>query len=203
MLKKEFSEELGKKLKGLPKDEIEERIAFYGEMIDDRMEEGLSEDEAVAGVGDVDDIAKQIVADVPLSKIVKEKIKPKRKMRAWEIVLLVLGSPVWIAILLSLFAVVLSLYIVWWAMVVCFWCCFAVFAAAFFGGIGASVLFICQGHTAAGVFMIGASVLCAGLAIFTFFGCKAATKGALILTKKIAVGIKNALIGKDRKEDKS
>ncbi len=61
-------------------------------MIDDRMEEGLSEDEAVSAVGFVDEIVAQIVADIPLTKLVKEKTKLKKRLRAWEIVLLVLGA---------------------------------------------------------------------------------------------------------------
>ena len=45
MRKQEFLAQLRKALSGLPQDEIEERLTFYGEMIDDRMEEGLSEEE--------------------------------------------------------------------------------------------------------------------------------------------------------------
>ena len=45
MTKNEFISRLRARLSGLPKDEIRERLAFYGEMIDDRIEEGLSEEE--------------------------------------------------------------------------------------------------------------------------------------------------------------
>ena len=38
MNKSEFLEELRKGLAGLPKDDVEERLTFYGEMIDDRIE---------------------------------------------------------------------------------------------------------------------------------------------------------------------
>ena len=47
MTKKEFLAKGRKALSHLPKEELEERLAFYGEMIDDRMEEGLSETDAV------------------------------------------------------------------------------------------------------------------------------------------------------------
>ena len=95
MNKQEFLSELRSVLSGLPQDDIEERIAFYGEMIDDRMEEGLTEEEAVAEAGNINEIKTQIVADIPLQKLVKEKVKPKRALRGWEIVLIVLGFPVW------------------------------------------------------------------------------------------------------------
>ena len=56
MLKTEFLEQLRAGLAGLPQEDIDGRVAFYSEMIDDRMEEGLSEEEAVAGAGKISDI---------------------------------------------------------------------------------------------------------------------------------------------------
>lgn len=94
MNKQEFLTELRKGLSGLPQDDIEERLAFYGEMLDDRIEEGLSEDAAVAEIGDAEEIVRQTVADIPLAKLAKERIKPKRRLKAWETVLLILVSPV-------------------------------------------------------------------------------------------------------------
>ena len=43
--KQEFLLQLREKLSGLPQADIDERVAFYGEMIDDRVEEGLTEEE--------------------------------------------------------------------------------------------------------------------------------------------------------------
>lgn len=48
MLKEEFLAQLRGGLAGLPQEDLEERLAFYSELLDDRMEEGLSEAEAVA-----------------------------------------------------------------------------------------------------------------------------------------------------------
>ena len=45
MTKKEFLSGLRKKLSGLPQEDSEERLNFYSEIIDDRVEEGLSEEE--------------------------------------------------------------------------------------------------------------------------------------------------------------
>lgn len=44
MSKEEFLTRLRSALAGLPQNEVNERIAFYGEMIDDRMEEGATGD---------------------------------------------------------------------------------------------------------------------------------------------------------------
>jgi uncharacterized membrane protein len=51
MTKQEFIDALRHKMAGLPKDDIEDRVAFYTEMIDDRVEDGLSEEQAVAEIG--------------------------------------------------------------------------------------------------------------------------------------------------------
>ena len=85
MSKQQFLAELRTALAGLPQDDIEERLNFYGEMIDDRMEEGLTESEALEGIGSVSDIAEQTLAEIPLTKLVKERIAPKRSLRGWEI----------------------------------------------------------------------------------------------------------------------
>ena len=77
MNKEQFLDELRRELSGLPREDIEERIAFYEEMIADRMDEGMSEKEAVSGIGSVEEIARQIMSEIPLTKLVKEKVRPK------------------------------------------------------------------------------------------------------------------------------
>ena len=195
MNKSDFLVALSFKLKGLPEEDIEERIAFYSEMIDDRIEEGATEAEAVADIGSPEEIARQTIEEYPLARLVKKKMKPKRRLRAWETVLLVLGSPVWLPLLISVFAVVLALYVVLWTAIICLWATFASFVGAAFGGIASGIIFIIEGNVLSGAAMIGAGIFLAGLAIFVFFGCRAATKGIILLTKKLALSIKNCFIG--------
>ena len=197
MNKEDFLLQLQSGLSGLPQDDIDERIAFYSEMIDDRIEEGLSEEEAVAAAGTVDDIVSQTVADIPLYKLVKEKTKNKRGLRAWGIVLIILGFPVLFPLLIAAFCVLLSAYIVIWAVMISLWAVEASFIAGALGGIAAGIVYICTGNTPQGFLLIGAALMLAGLSIFLFFGCVAATKGAAILTKKIALKIKSLFIGKE------
>ena len=45
--------------------------------------------------------------------------------------------------------------------------------------------------------MLGAALLIAGLSLFMFFGCVAASKGILKLTKKAGVGVKAMFIRKE------
>ena len=197
MNKQDFIASLRTSLSGLPKQDVEDRLNFYSEMIDDRIEEGLTEQEAVSAIGSVETVSSQIVADIPLSKIAKEKIKSKRGLRAWEILLLALGSPIWLSLLIAAFAVLFSLYVSIWSVIVSLWAVFASLVACAAGGIIAGIIFIVVGNVLTGVCMIGTALVCAGLSIFGFFGCKVATKGLLCLTKKLALGIKKCFVKKE------
>ncbi|MBQ9551224.1 MAG: DUF1700 domain-containing protein, partial [Clostridia bacterium] len=90
MNKQAFLDRLRDGLSGLPREDVEERLTFYGEMIDDRTEDGLSEEEAVAEIGSVDAIVSQLMEETPVPSPDEEPLRPKRRLRAWEIVLLVL-----------------------------------------------------------------------------------------------------------------
>lgn len=197
MNKVDFLEGLRNGLKGYPQDDVDERLAFYSEMIDDRMEEGLAEEEAVEELGPVDRIVSQIVSDIPLQKLVKEKIKPKRRMRAWEIVLLVVGAPLWIPLLMVAFVLLLVVYVLIWVIVVVLWAVWAALTAGALGGIAAGVILIVQKDLTQGLLMISAGIVSAGLSIFAFYGCLAATKGMALLSKKLALGIKSKLRRKE------
>lgn len=197
MNKQEFLAELGKGLSGLPQSDIEDRLSFYGEMIADRMEEGLTEEEAVAEIGPADEVVSQIVAETPLLRLVKERVRPKRRLNALEAALLVLGSPIWLSLLIAGFALLLSLYAVLWALVVCLWAVWLALIAGAVGGIALGVLLTAKGEAAKGVLAIGAGLVCAGLAVLLFRGCLAASKGAAKLTGSIAVWVKSLFIGKE------
>lgn len=200
MTKSEFLLTLRNNLFGLPEEDIEKSIEYYSEIIDDRIEDGLSESEAVEAVGSVKEIASQILADVPLSKLVKTKVKPKRTLKVWEIVLLILGSPVWLSLLLAAVAVVLSIYIAFWAVIVAFYATVLSFAL---GGIAAIVKFAADiiFQTAnQGTLFLGGGLILIGLSVLSFFGCNQITKGAVILGKKILLPIKALIAGKGKPE---
>ena len=166
-------------------------------MIDDRIDEGALEEEAISAIGSVDAIVAQILSDIPLLTIVKHKVKPKRKILAWEIALIALGSPIWLSLLISAVAVIISLYATLWTLIVSLWAVWASFIACSLGGIFAGIVFGFTSNAVSGFFMIGAGIILAGLTIFLFFGCKSATRGAVILTKKMALGIKKIFTKKE------
>ena len=185
MTKLEFLNQLRKQLSGLPEDDLAERLTFYSEMIDDRMEEGLSEQDAVSSIGSAAEIAAQITADIPHSPSKKEK----KKVNVWLTVLLILGSPVWLSLLIALFAVILSLYISLWSIIISLWAVFGSLVVCALAGIVAGIGFIIGGKVLTGITVIGAGLVCGGLSIFLFYGCLAASRGTVLLTKKLVLWV--------------
>lgn len=198
MNKEEFLQQLRLELHGLPQEDIDSHAAFYGEMIDDRIEDGFSEEEAVSGIGTPESVAAQIVEETPLPRIIRERVRPKRPLRALEIILLVLGSPVWLSLALALFAVVLSVYIVLWAMIIVLWTVFVSFIAAGLASLAAGVIGLVRGDRPAGLALLGCALVLLGLSIILFFAAKGATKGAAVLTKSIARGFKSLFVRKEK-----
>ena len=43
-------------------------------------------------------------------------MRPRRQLKAWEIVLLVLGSPLWLSLGLAAIAVIFAFYVVLWSV---------------------------------------------------------------------------------------
>ncbi len=181
MTKLEFLLALSGRLSDLPEADVRERLNFYSEMIEDRVEEGFTEEAAVLAVGTVEEIAAQI-----LSEIAPEKsTKPKGRLKTWRIVLLILGSPLWLPLLIAAAAVILSVYISLWSVVISLWAVFASLVGCSFGGIVAAAALAITGNGFSGIAMVAATLVCMGLSIFAFYGCKAITKGILLLTKML------------------
>ncbi len=200
MNRQEFFETIRAKSHGLSEKEIEERLAFYGEMIDDRMEEGCSEAEAIEKIGEADEGVFPEVGNAPLLQSDKKGKMLKRSLHAWEIVLLVLGSPIWLSLLIAAFAVVISVYAVIWSVVISFWAAFVAVVACIPCGIVSAIGYLVNGAGATSLMMLGMAIFCAGFAFFFYFLCLWTTKGVLIWTKQIALWIKKICTKKEKKQ---
>ena len=205
MNKQEFIKKLKAMLTDLPENEISERIDFYSEMIDDRIEDGLTEEQAIKDIGTVEDVAKQIIDEIPLFKIIKHKLKKskakntttKRKRTWWEITLIAVGSPIWLSILISFFAIILSLYVSLWAVIISL---FAVDLSLLLSGLAIipGVLFIFTESLSIGLLIIAGGIMCMGLSILFFYVCKYTAKFGIFITKKIPRLIKGLFIRKEQ-----
>ena len=195
MTKQEFLNSLEKKLYAFPKEEKEERISFYSEMIDDRMQEGKSEEEAINELGGVDKVLNDILEDTTLISIVKERVKPKRRMRPWEIIFLILGFPLWFPLLIVFILLCLIGYLlVWIGVIVCY---------AIEAGLGAAAIYSLVGffyQLFIGNFSLtyfGGFMMSVGGAFLFIFACIGVTKATIKLSKATIRHIKSWFMKKE------
>jgi uncharacterized membrane protein len=204
MTKYEFLAKLSQELSAMPRQDREKSLAYYSEMLDDYVEDGMSEEEAVDMLGNVKTVAQQILEDVPISHLVKEKVRVKRKPAAWEIVLLVLGSPVWLSLLVAAVAVVCSLFIAVFAVLISviatLWAVGACFAGVALGGIFMAVNMFWQSFVPQGLCYLGAALLLSGLAVLMYFASLYTTIGCGKFVKNMFFHSKHSLTKGGRRD---
>ena len=215
MNKLEFINGLGSRLDPIPRDEIQTILDYYVESVADRMEDGMTEEEAIESFGDLDQLAANILveqgylapprAPEPVSAPTTElpnlqsapttelptlqpaaKPEPKKRFPWWAIVLLVLGSPIWLSLGIAAAAVVLTVYIVVLALLFSLWCIAVSFTAA---GIAGAVLSFFAPFTpdtfAIRLLSCGACLVLVGIGILLLPVCRAASDGFARLHKKV------------------
>lgn len=199
MNKEQFLLALYDATRGLPIDEVERSIAYYREMIEERVEDGMSEEEAVAALGSVREIAEQIASEIPLTSLVREKVTGGQKhMPTREIVLLAVGFPLWFSLAIAALSVLLSVYIAIGALMLVLFIipiAFAVAAVAsvvaLFGTIGSGL--------AQTLVCVGSALVCAGLAVVLALIAKGAAQGVARASRGIWLWFKSLFIRKEEK----
>lgn len=164
MNKSEFLDSLRAGLGQLPAAEREQNIAYYEELFSDMLEEGMSEGESAAHLGDPEQIAREILAEQPLPLLVKSRVRPSGGWTALSITLIVLGSPVWLPLLIAAGAVILSVFVVIWALIL------SVLAVALAVGVSAVAMVLAAifGYLKiSSLLMLGLVLICIGLCLLT------------------------------------
>ena len=77
MTKADFLQLLERALSQLSEEERRANLEYYSELLDDMLEEGMTEAEATAKLGSPAAIAESILQEMPLSKLVSTRMKPK------------------------------------------------------------------------------------------------------------------------------
>lgn len=179
MNKAEFLKELKDSISDMPYSEVEKTLSFYAENIDDRMEDGMSEDEAVFCLGDIDAIAKEIRVDLPITTLIGKKVKQSRDRASnktlW-IVLAICGIPFWLPIASAFTVTVLAVYFSIWAVIISIYAVVFAFAFAAIGSVLAGIICMFTAGFYQGAILIGSSLCLAGLFMMTvrpmFWLCK-------------------------------
>jgi uncharacterized membrane protein len=184
MTKHDYLKKLSHALRRVKAKERKKFLAYFSEVIDDRVEEGVSEADAVAGLESVEAAAERILDEAAASG----QLKPHRSVRVF--VLLVLGFPLWFPLLLTAALVILIMYGVVWIFIGTFF----ILAAALAGSGAAGVFGLGQalflGRDLASAFaMLAVGLVCAGLglAVFvpTLYAARAYAKATPSLWRKL------------------
>ena len=208
MTKAQFLQRLAYDIAGLPRSAVEHWLEYYDEMLDDRIEDGMNEEEAVAALGDPAQIARQILAETPFVRLVKERLKPQKSLPVWALILLILGSPVWLSLVVAAAAVVLSLvvaaaavmlsvFVSLWAGMLSLYAVELSLAACAVGGLGLSVVEFCVAAPLLGILFLGGALVCAGLAILALPLCKRLTVLLFKTCKSFWLCIKRLFVRKE------
>lgn len=168
MNKQDYLNDLRKKLKGIPKEDLEDAIRYYDELMSD-MDVSDSEDVS-ARLGSPKDVARSIIDETTV-KYAEEvqnshKIKNSGKV-IWLTILGILSTPVSIPLAIALFAVSFVIFITLFAMYIAF---FAAAIALCLGGlVTAGLAFIIPG-VANKLAWCGLGVISAGLGLLLGYG---------------------------------
>lgn len=146
MTKHEFLKRLEKAIRKLPKEERNRFLSYYKEMIEDRVEDGLTEEQAVAEMEDI-----SVIAD----RILKELKQKKKKGWIWAAI----SSPIWVPVL----AIGICAICVVGLAVYC--CVIALLLCGLVGCIGLAGTIIGGGDIASGVFTLGVGLALMGIGL--------------------------------------
>ena len=197
MKKEKFLSELRSKLKGLPKDDLESRLSFYEEAINDRISCGKSEEEAVEDLGSVDTIVEEIADQTPYFTLVKEKRRLRRKLSLATVLLLIIGFPLWFPIALVGFVLALVLYVVLWILILV-----PGIASIASLGYGVICLIAMFANIASGdpyLIYLGVGIGSIGVGIMLIPAAIYSVKGFIKLTRLIFIRRKTKLIKREEK----
>ena len=183
MTKNEFLSALERQLASLPESDRKRSILYFDEIIADRMEEGLSEEEVLAEMESVEEIAKGILSDAAEEPAAPQNVPRKvGGCPLWLAILLaVLASPIWLPIAFSVAATLVTIYMVPWILILTLFC---VAIAFILGGLAGIVLaLICSPVNGAYITMlaVGICIFLTGFGILLMFP-------SVILTRWLARG---------------
>lgn len=163
------------------------------------MEDGMTEEEAVAAFGSVEEVAQNAMKELSLPVLMKAKVnesKMSAESKTVWIILAVLGFPIWFPLLMSFFGVIVALYATVWSLII------ALFAVVFSLGVGgtaglfASVPAMFTLTPASGAFLLGASLFLIGLTLFLIKPAVLIAKGLVQFTVWVIRQIKGLFITK-------
>ena len=174
MTRDEFLDRLGELLACLPAEQVEETKQFYAEAIADRMEDGMSEERAVAAMGAPGEVADATLDALPA--VPRAIARTRRRSNALLWVLTIAGSPIWVPLLLAFAIAALSVYACIWILALCTWIVAAAIGIAAATAIALAVAGVAIGHMPYVLAMFGCGLALVGVAMLAGAGAWTASK---------------------------
>lgn len=188
MTKTVFLEKVRSGISSLSENDIKRWIDYYSEMIDDRIEDGISEEDAVAAMGSVDDVISHILRDENAEPTNINNAEPNKKdknlfdtikdfinrhvtdeNRIWVILVVVLAVPIWVPVLTSLFGAIVSVVVSLFSVVVGIYAGAVALVAAFVGCVVKGIAVLSVGALLGSAMMyFGIGFICLGIGILMF-----------------------------------
>jgi len=203
MTKSQFLDRIKAGIASLPQGDKEKYLEYYSEMVDDRMEEGMTEEEAVADIGSASDIIAQILREAPSKpkdenkeKTIAEKLNEHidNDSRPWIIAVVVLTSPIWVPILFGLASGLIGIAAGVFSAIVAF---YAAAVSVLAAGIACIVKAFFTALTGEIIAYVGAGLLCIGISILLFLLGNLCVKLTVKLIK-LAVEFVKSKLGKKK-----
>ena len=201
MLREEYLSNLKEKLAANKIPGIDSMIEFYDEVISDRMEDGMSEEDAVAAMEDADAIVKSALLDKPIAALMVNSARKKHQEAnekghgALFVVLAIVGFHIWFPLLVAFFAILFSIYIAMWAIVVSIYAVELAFAITAVASFFACFTFLMgQIPFATAIALLGCALIFAGLAILLWKPVVIITKWMIKIIKEVFRSIKKIFV---------
>lgn len=110
MTKTGFLKQLRKKISKLPPEERQRVLEYYGELIEDEIESGSSEEEAVSRRGSAEEIARRTIAQYREACQEGEYVRGRRRHGfGARLTIALVSFPIWLPVYISVWAVLISL----------------------------------------------------------------------------------------------
>lgn len=188
MNKREFLNDLDSKLDFLTEEERNKTINYYSEIIEDRIESGASEEEAVLQTESTEVIAKKLMTENNTQKNTSEKVLDfidklfEKHGYLFMLVIAILSIPLWTPILGGVLGLVCAIFLLLFGMIA-------------FGAVGSvislilAISYITQSLLYT-ISTLGASMFCAGFAILVTIGTVKLINMMSNFFKKVSKSIK-------------
>ena len=218
MTRADFISSLSARLSSIPEQERKKAVEWYSELIFDRMEEGMSEEDAVSGIGNTDEIAEEIISQYRQTAVAvptagddtgssgaaeKAKSSPDRGVNTALMIFAVVAlSPIWLPLAATALSLALAALVLVWCLVITAGALLLSAAAVGVVGLvyGFWALFVI--NPAYGLLVLGTALIAAGLTLalipLTAVTVKAAVRFSVWSAKKIDDIIRRK--GKDKRK---